>query len=118
MLEFVRKYCLSKPCTSEDFPFDETTLCFRVCGKIFAITDIDNPEFMNLKADPEKAIEWRETYEGVKPGYHMNKKMWNSIYLDRSVPVKVLQEMIDHSYDEVVKKLPLKQRKKILSSRK
>lgn len=112
-LETIRTYCLKKKSTDEDFPFDQETLVFRVSGKIFALINTHIAEFINLKADPEKAIEWRERYEGVQPGYHMNKKLWNSVYLDGSVPDKEIFLMIDHSYDEVVKKLPKKERIKI-----
>lgn len=112
-LETIRTYCLQKKSTGEDFPFDQETLVFRVCGKIFALINTHLAEFINLKADPEQAIEWRERYEGVQPGYHMNKKMWNSVYLDGSVPDKEIFRMIDHSYDEVVKKLPKKERVKL-----
>lgn len=106
---FFRTYCLSKPGTSEDTPFDENTLCFKVGGKIFALTDIDIFESVNLKCNPERAIELREIYYGITPGYHMNKKHWNTILFDGSVPDKLILELVDHSYELVFQGLPKKQ---------
>jgi predicted DNA-binding protein (MmcQ/YjbR family) len=111
-LESIREYCLRKKGVTEDFPFDEETLVFRVGGKIFLLVDTSFTEFINLKADPEKAIEWRERFEGVKPGYHMSKKHWNSVYLDGTVPHKEILCMIDHSYELVVAGLTKKLREK------
>jgi len=107
-IENYRLYCLSKNGVSEEFPFDEVTLAFKVKGKIFAITDLELFESINLKCDPERAIELRERYEGVKPGYHMNKKHWNTVMNQADVNDKVLKELIDHSYDLVVDSLPKK----------
>ena len=105
-IEDFREYCLSKPETSESFPFDESTLVFKVAGKIFALTDINEPNFkVNLKCNPEKAIELRELYSEVQPGYHMNKKHWNTIDFDGSLREKILKEMIDDSYWLVVESL-------------
>lgn len=112
-LEAIREYCLRKKGVTEDFPFDEETLVFRVMGKIFLLVNTAYTEFINLKADPEKAIEWREQYEGVKPGYHMNKKHWNSVYLDGSVPDKTVLSMIDHSYELIVSGLKKSDREKL-----
>lgn len=112
-LETIREYCLRKKGVTEDFPFDQETLVFRVMGKIFLLVGINPVEYINLKADPEKAIEWREQYEGVKPGYHMNKKHWNSVYLDGSVPHKSVFEMIDHSYELIVNGLKKADREKL-----
>lgn len=112
-LETIREYCLRKKGVTEDFPFDEETLVFRVMGKIFLLVGINAAEYINLKADPETAIEWREQYEGVKPGYHMNKKHWNSVYLDGSVPDKVVLAMIDHSYELIVSGLKKADREKL-----
>ncbi len=101
-VETLRQYCLSKEETSEDFPFDEETLVLRVRGKIFALTSINSrPLTVNLKCDPELAVELREKYEGVQPGYHMNKKHWNTVILDGTIPTKEVLAMIDHSYDQV-----------------
>jgi predicted DNA-binding protein (MmcQ/YjbR family) len=106
----IRAYCLSKPHTEECLPFDETTLVFKVMGKMFALLSLDEPEHpaLNLKCDPELAIELREKHPCVAPGYHMNKKLWNSITVDGSVSDKLIKEWIDHSYHEVVIKLPKK----------
>lgn len=78
-IEKLRDYCLAKPAVSEDFPFDETTLVFKVVGKIFAFTDLEGELRINLKCDPERAISLREQYPAIMPGYHMNKKHWNPL---------------------------------------
>ena len=104
-LEEIRNYCLKKKVVTEDFPFDEETLVFKVFGKLFLLTNINDEEIsVNLKCEPALAIELREKYESVKPGYHMNKKHWNTIVADGSVPDKQLKEWIDHSYELVAKK--------------
>ncbi len=107
-IEEFREYCLNKNKVTEEFPFDEVTLVFKVCNKLFALTGLDNPEFaINLKCDPEWAEELRETYDGViVPGYHMNKKHWNTVYVNGSIPEKLLKKLVDHSYNLVVKGLP------------
>jgi predicted DNA-binding protein (MmcQ/YjbR family) len=98
-LETFRKYCLSQKGATEDFPFDEETLVFRVGGKIFALTDtIDIPFSFNLKCDPERGIELREEYQAISPGWHMNKKHWNTIIPDDEISDKLIKELIDHSY--------------------
>jgi predicted DNA-binding protein (MmcQ/YjbR family) len=105
-IEEFREYCLSKPATTEEMPFGEDTLVFKVMGKIFALTSLDSEVFsFNLKCDPEKAIQLRETYACVQPGYHMNKQHWNTIRVDGSVSRKELCDWIDHSYKLVVSKL-------------
>jgi predicted DNA-binding protein (MmcQ/YjbR family) len=109
-IEQLREYCISKKATTESFPFDEDTLVFKVMGKMFCLVSLSEPDSINLKCDPEKAIELRERYSCVLPGYHMNKKLWNTVMLDDSVSKKIICEWIDHSYDEVVKKLPKKDR--------
>lgn len=109
-LESIREYCLSKPGTTEDLPFDEETLAFRVAGKIFALCDISNFESMNLKCDPERAVELRERYSGIIPGYHMNKTHWNTVSADGSVPRELFLELIDHSYNLIRASLPKKMR--------
>jgi predicted DNA-binding protein (MmcQ/YjbR family) len=102
----LRAYCLRKPGSSADFPFDETTLTLRVMGKIFALTDIaSQPVAVNLKCDPDWAIILRQTYDAVQPGYHMNKRHWNTVTLDGSIPIDEVNEMIDHSYRLVAKGL-------------
>jgi predicted DNA-binding protein (MmcQ/YjbR family) len=109
-IEELREYCLSKKATSEGFPFDEDTLVFKVAGKMFCLTSLSEPDHINLKCDPEKAALLREEYDCVLPGYHMNKKLWNTVVIDGSLSKKLLYEWIDHSYDEVVKKLSKKER--------
>ncbi|TNE48318.1 MAG: MmcQ/YjbR family DNA-binding protein [Bacteroidetes bacterium] len=105
-VEQFREYCLAKKGTSEDFPFDEVTLCLRVMGKIFAITGLDNEHFkVNLKCMPDYALELRERYMEVQPGWHMNKTNWNTVDFEGSLDEKLLRQLIDHSYDEVVKTL-------------
>ncbi len=113
-IEDLREYCLSKPHTSEDFPFDETTLVFRVNQKIFAITSI-NPErnTVNLKCNPERAIELREEYpEEIIGGYHMNKKHWNTVKY-QSIPSSFTKELIDHSFDLIVNSFSKKVQKEL-----
>lgn len=109
-----RDYCLSFPGATEDLPFDENTLCFKVAGKIFTICDIDEFESINLKCDPQKAIELREMYPGkVVPGYHMNKKHWNTVSMHDNLPDDLIMEWIKDSYDLVVAKLPKKERERL-----
>jgi predicted DNA-binding protein (MmcQ/YjbR family) len=107
-IESFRNYCLSKKGVTEEFPFDSRTLVYKVMGKMFALTDIDDFESVNLKCDPEKAIQLREEFEAVQPGYHMSKKHWNSIIMDGSVKDSLIKEWIDHSYELVWLSLPLK----------
>lgn len=104
-IEEFREYCLAKPATTESFPFDETTLVFKVAGKMFALTDVEPPFSINLKCDPEMAVELREIYPNVRPGYHMNKQHWNTIDVDGNIPDKIIMEWIDNSYDLIVKSL-------------
>ncbi|MEY4594421.1 MAG: hypothetical protein RIQ47_831 [Bacteroidota bacterium] len=109
-VESLREYCLQKPLVTEEFPFDDVTLVFKVCGKMFLLTGLDNPEFsFNVKCDPELAIELREKHTCVRPGYHMNKAMWNTVIVDGSVSDNQLKRWIDHSYEEVIKRLPKKE---------
>lgn len=108
-----RNYCLSLKGTTEDLPFDENTLVLKVKGKIFALTDIDLFESINLKCDPEEAIELRERYEGITPGYHMNKRHWVTVKTDGSVPVKLLYELTEKSYNLVINKLPRRDREEL-----
>ncbi len=107
-IEEYRDYCLSKPGVTEELPFGPETLVFKVMGKVFALTGLDLFKSVNLKCDPDRAIQLRESYEGIKPGYHMNKRHWNTIETDGSVPDKLLYELIDHSYGLVVSSLPKK----------
>lgn len=106
--EDFREYCLRKPFVSEGFPFDQSTLVFKVGGKMFALTDIDKFDSVNLKSDPEKAIDLRETFSGIIPGYHMNKKHWNTVMINMDVPDQLFKQMIDYSYELVYRSLPKK----------
>ena len=104
-IETLRDYCLLKKFVTEDFPFGETTLVFRVKEKIFLLVALDAaPLQFNAKSNPEKAIELREEYDAIKSGYHMNKKHWNTVIIDGSVSSKQLKEWIDWSYDLVAGK--------------
>ncbi|GGG41938.1 hypothetical protein GCM10011414_09340 [Croceivirga lutea] len=114
-VEVIREYCITKPEVTEEFPFDEHTLVFKVAGKMFALCPLERkPPQINLKCDPERAIELREKFDGViTPGYHMSKKHWNTIFIEQ-LPLAFTQELIDHSFNLVVAKLPLKVRKIVL----
>ena len=109
-IETYREYCLSKPGVTEAFPFDNETLVFKVSGKIFALGNITDFKSVNLKCDPAKAIELREEFDAVIPGFHMNKKHWNTIIFEGSISWKKLKEWIDHSYTLVVESLSKKDR--------
>ncbi len=100
-IEKIREYCLSKSGTTESLPFDDKTLVFKVMNKIFCLLSIEPPFSMNLKCDPEIAIELREEFEEVLPGYHMNKKHWNTIDLESGLKPKLIKVWIDASYDLV-----------------
>jgi len=103
-VEILRDYCLSKTNVEESFPFGPDVLVFKVGGKIFLLCSLDSEDFnFNVKCDPELAIELRERYDCVQPGYHMNKKHWNTIMVDGSVSTQLLKEWIDHSYELVNK---------------
>jgi len=112
-IENFRAYCLGKKGTTEDFPFDSETLVFKVKGKMFALTNVDFFDSINLKCDPEFAIELREKYNAVIPGYHMNKKHWNTVNIDGTLPEQLIYKWVDHSYNLVVQKLPAKLRQEI-----
>lgn len=104
-------HCLSKPGAEETTPFGPDVLVYKVGGKMFALTVPDDfPARVNLKCDPERAEELREEYESVIPGYHMNKRHWNTLILNGALPSKLVRELIDHSYDLVVASLPKKKR--------
>lgn len=105
-IEILREYCLSKKAVTEELPFDDTTLVFKVMGKMFALTTIGNELSVNLKCDPEMAIRLREEYHSVIPGYHMSKVHWNTVKIDGAIPWKTICEWIDLSYNLVVAKLP------------
>ncbi len=102
-----REYCLSKPRATEGTPFGPDVLVFKVGGKMFALAALDEvPSTVNLKCDPDLALDLRDRYEQITPGYHMNKKHWNTIDIEGCIPDAELQRLIDHSYDLVVKGLP------------
>ena len=103
-IETLREYCISKRGADESFPFGEDTLVFKVAGKIFALVNLDGDLSINLKCDPPFAIELRERFSSVTSGYHMNKKHWNTVLLDGSVPDKEIFSWIDHSYDLITGK--------------
>lgn len=114
-IEEFRDYCLSKKGVEETFPFDEVTLVFKVMGKMFALVGLDKEHFtVNLKCDPERSIELRESYSEIQPGFHMSKKHWNTVSFEGSLDDDFLIELTDHSYDLVVAKLPLKIRKELM----
>ena len=102
-IEEIREYCLAKKGASEGFPFGENTLVFKVSGKMFALISLDEMQ-VNLKCNPDLAIELREQFDSVIPGYHMNKKYWNTIFLDGTIEDKLIREWIDLSYSLIVKK--------------
>ena len=107
-IEEFRDYCLRKLETTEGFPFNETTLVFKVAGKMFALADIELFDSVNLKCDPERAIQLREAHSGIRPGWHMNKTNWNTVEVQSDVPDALMYELIDHSYEQVVEGLPKK----------
>jgi predicted DNA-binding protein (MmcQ/YjbR family) len=112
-IETFRLYCLAKPGVSEHLPFDDRTLVFKVGGKMFALCDLEEFNSANLKCDPERAVELREQYDAVTPGYHMNKTHWNTVKVDGDVNGRMLQELIDHSYELIVSSLPKREREKL-----
>jgi len=113
-IEEFRTYCLSKPGVTESFPFDEVTLVFKVMSKMFALTGLGKEQFtVNLKCDPERALDLREEYSEIQPGYHMSKKHWNTIDFEGSLNDDFLVKLIDHSYDLVVKKLKKSEREEL-----
>ena len=102
-----REYCLTKPGASEEIPFGPDVLVFKVGAKMFALAALDEvPPTVNLKCDPDLALDLRDRYEQVTPGYHMNKKHWNTVEIESGIPNIELRRMIDHSYDLVIEKLP------------
>lgn len=114
-IEAFRQYCLNKKGVEETFPFDEVTLVFKVMGKMFALTGLDSASFtVNLKCDPVWAVELREQYPEIQPGWHMNKTHWNTVDFEGSLSHPLLCELIDHSYDLVLKSLPKKVREQLL----
>ena len=103
-VETIREYCLSKKGVTESFPFDNVSLVMKVMDKMFALIDLEGANSISLKCDPERAIELREHYAGIEGAYHFNKKYWNGVY------DKLIKELVDHSYEEVIKKFTKKLR--------
>lgn len=104
-IETLREYCISKTGVTESFPFDADTLVFKVGGKIFLLTSLSSPQTFNVKCDPEKALMLREQFEEINVGFHMNKTHWNTVCYTGSLTKKILFEMMDHSYDLILKSL-------------
>jgi predicted DNA-binding protein (MmcQ/YjbR family) len=100
-IESIREYCLSKKYVTECMPFGDDTLVYKVSGTIFILANLDGDLTINLKCDPAFALELRERYTSVIPGYHMNKKHWNTVMIDGSIPDREIFEWIDHSYNLV-----------------
>lgn len=109
-IDNLRNYCLTKNGVTEAFPFDQSTLVFKVFGKMFALIDVDDFKGINLKCDPERSIELREAYHAITGGYHMNKKHWNTVSFNLDVSDTLIFELIDHSYELVYFSLPKKLR--------
>lgn len=112
-LEIIREYCLKKKYVTEELPFNEDSPVYKVMGKIFLIGNLNPPVSINLKCEPEKAVDLRERYDFVKPGYHMNKTHWNTIRLDGVIKNDLIWEWIDHSYELVALGLKKADREKI-----
>ena len=109
-IEEYRNFCLAMPGVTEGFPFGPETMVFKVMDKMFALTNIETYEFVNLKCDPERAVTLREEYEGISPGWHMNKVHWNSVKTSADVENELFKELIRHSYELVASSLPKKLR--------
>lgn len=109
-IEKVRKYCLKKNFVTEGFPFGKDVLVFKVMNKMFCLMNLNPPVYINLKCDPELAVELREKYSSVTPGYHMNKIHWNSVQIDGTIPDKEIIKWIDQSYELIIASIPLKKR--------
>ena len=112
-VETFREYCLRLPLATEDMPFDDNVLVFRICGKIFACITFSNPNLCTMKCAPEKAIDLRERYKAIDGAFHWNKKHWNQIRFNEDADDKLIFELIDHAYNEVKNGLPAKTRKTI-----
>ncbi len=112
-VEALRDYCLSKKAAEECFPFDNQTLVFKVMGKMFALVGLEDGTKVNLKCDPEYAIELREKYMEIQPGWHMAKTNWNTVQLNGLLGEKMIRELIDHSYECVVKGMTKKMQKQL-----
>lgn len=125
-IDIFREYCLAKSAVTEDYPFDGSCAWFKVAGKMFALINVSEMKmgkdivppchFANLKCDPERAIELREEYEQIQPGWHMGKKHWNSIYFDKSIKDSFVKQLIDDSYNLVVAGLSKKEKELLQNS--
>jgi predicted DNA-binding protein (MmcQ/YjbR family) len=113
-IEQYRDYCVVKKGVTESFPFDENTLVFKVMNKMFTLTSVENFEFINLKCDPEKAIQLREEFDGVSGAYHMSKVHWNSVSTKGDISDKLIYQWIDDSYDLIVSSLTKKLHKELI----
>jgi predicted DNA-binding protein (MmcQ/YjbR family) len=111
-IESIRDYCLRKRAATEEFPFDDTTLVFKVAGKMFACMPLERPDMLTLKCDADYAVDLREQYSAIEPAWHFNKKYWNQHRISE-LDDSFVMHLIDHSYDEVIKKLPRKTREEI-----
>ncbi len=110
-LSFIQDYCMAKKGVEETLPFGPDTLVYKVMGKAFLLTGInDEVDSFNVKCDPDKAVELREQYESIQPGYHMNKKHWNTVMMNGSLSLKLIKECIDDSYNLVVSAFTKKDR--------
>lgn len=107
-IEQIRQYCLAQKGTTEAMPFNDTTLVFKVMGKMYCLLILEPPHSINVKCKPEWATELRDQYDAIKPGYHMNKRHWNTVLLNGTLEDDMVKELIDHSYALVVAKLPKK----------
>ena len=117
-VESLRNYCISKPFVTEEFPFDEVTLVFKVAGKMFALLPLDEIKLLiSLKCDPDRSVELREQYPAIIGAYHMNKKHWNMIEINGSVASELVLSLVDHSYDLVFSALPKRTREQLLSGK-
>jgi predicted DNA-binding protein (MmcQ/YjbR family) len=114
-IEFLREYCLSKKGVEETTPVGDDVLVYKVMGKMFALTSMEDPNSVNLKCDPGYAIELREQFSEIQPGYHMSKKHWNTISYDGAVDDNLILKLVDHSYDLVVSGLTKALRKELES---
>lgn len=109
-IETLRNYCLAKKAVTECLPFDDTTLVFKVLDRMFLCIDLEHPDCASMKCAPDYALELRETFAGIEGAFHFNKKYWNQVYFQSDVPDKLYLSLVDHSYNEVLKKFTRKQR--------
>jgi predicted DNA-binding protein (MmcQ/YjbR family) len=116
-IESFRQYCLKKKGVTEEFPFGEDVLVYKVVGKMFALTNVEDFSRISLKVDPENSVELQEKYPAVQPGYHLNKRHWITVLIDGSLSDKLIRGWIDDSYDLVVQKLTRKEKSKLEASK-